>query len=96
MDIGVTGNYVEAGDYLVASVLKDSSYYSDYYSSFDKQTLTLAAGENGTLTLTGFSIMSWGEIIPEAISGAAVGYYTADGTYTALNLTTGADGFYFL
>lgn len=91
---GVTQDDVDRGDFLVASILKDSETYSDYYSFFDKKMIFLEPEEAGNLILSGFPAMSWGSVVPEAISEASLGYYTADGTYTALDLKPDKDGLF--
>ena len=44
---------LHAGDYLVASVNKDNTYYSDHYTTFDKRSTTAVVGQEFRLSLKG-------------------------------------------
>jgi len=89
-DAGIGGTSLKEqsianGAHLVGVILKDSSYWSDYYSFFDVKQKTVAVGENFSLTLQGRPGMSWsGEDEPNAgLSGIAVGTWK-NNSFTAI------------
>ena len=90
LSTGVTGDFVEHGDYLVASINADNAYYSDYYAYFRTPVIYLGVGQEATLDLQAYSGMMGGDPVP--VSGAALGCYTKDGTYTDLGITTDDHG----
>ncbi|MBQ9931159.1 MAG: hypothetical protein IJO79_02305, partial [Firmicutes bacterium] len=89
-DAGIGGTSLKEqsiadGVHLVGVILKDSSYWSDYYSFFDVKQKTVSVGENFSLTLQGRPGMSWsGEDEPNAgLSGIAVGTWK-NNSFTAI------------
>ena len=76
---------LHAGDYLVASVNKDNTYYADHYVSFAKRTSTAIAGREFALRLNGgmgsdkISIGVWNAGKFTAVDGAKI---DADGNVT--------------
>lgn len=84
---------VKAGDSLYAAVLMYETAYKDYYSCFDKTQLTVKAGEEFTLTLTGYPAATTGNNPSfSAVSGVSVGTCT-NGAFTPITgKTTDTDG----
>ena len=87
---GVTGDFVENGDYLVASINADDAYYSDFYSFFTTPVIYLEVGMEAKLDLRAYGGMMGGD--PIALEGASIGCYTKDGNYTDLGITTDEQG----
>lgn len=85
----VTEAVIEDGDYLVAAIHADDVLYSDHFSYFDKTNVYVLTGEEFSMNLNAFSVFG-GE--PEALAGAAIGYYGADGSYVDLNVATDENG----
>lgn len=79
LSTGVTGDFVEAGDSLYASVLKDSKYYSDYYGFFNETSKSVDIGESFTLTLKAKPGMTPGDAV--AVSDAVVGQVDDNGDF---------------
>ena len=87
---GVTTETVEAGDMLVAAVLTDTDLWMDYYAYFNETKISASTNEPVELILTGY-MAAWGgkeAVMPDI----ALGYYTPDGKFTALETTTDDDG----
>lgn len=61
---GVSADTVKEGDYLVASINKDSVYWADWYTFFDKTAVTAKEGGEVTLNLKGHLGMAY---TPEAL-----------------------------
>lgn len=95
LDYGVSNteySAVAAGDRIYAAILADATGWSDWYTYFDKTSLTVDAGAEFTLTLNGFAAMSYGTVTTSAISGVSVGTWS-NGTFAALDgKTTDANG----
>ena len=87
---------LHAGDYLVASVNKDNTYYADHYVSFARRSATATAGKEFALNLSGSKgsdkivIGTWNTGKFTAIDGAKI---DADGNVT---LTFAEAGTYLL
>ena len=87
---------LHAGDYLVASVNKDNTYYADHYVSFAKRSATATVGKEFALNLSGSKgsdkivIGTWNTGKFTAIDGAKI---DADGSVT---LTFAEAGIYLL
>ena len=78
---------VAEGDYLVVSVNKDDTYYSDRYSSFNTATSTVVVGSTFTLTLKA-DLSTGSAVVPNATIGT-----WSDGVFTPLEgMTTDASG----
>ena len=96
---GISGDRLENqtvadGDHLIGAILKDTSYWSDYYSFFDATEKEVRKGAAFTLTLKGRAGMSWsGTPDPDAVLGSiAVGTWD-DGRFSAVDgKTTNAAG----
>ena len=58
---GVTADTVESGDYLTASINKDTTYYSDWISSFSETSIEMDDDETAEVTLKGHLGMAWDE-----------------------------------
>lgn len=89
---GVSGDFVEQGDYLVASVNSDDTYYSDCYSYFTTPVIYLGVGQEATLDLKAYGGMMGGD--PAGVEGASIGYYDKKGEYTDLGVTTDDHGLF--
>ena len=76
ISMNVGESYVEDGDFLVACTLADTSYWSDYYTFFNKKALYPKAGEKITLNLQ--DVPAFGGDTA-ALSGATIGICTSDG-----------------
>ena len=76
-------NVVAAGDSLYAAVLMYEEAYKDWYNIFDKKALTVKAGQEFELTLSGFEGASHGaNYTLSAVSGAQIGFW--DGEFEAI------------
>ena len=51
---GVSSDDVQDGDYITAQINTDNELYSDWYSEFDKKTVTVKEGESVSLNLSGY------------------------------------------
>ena len=76
ISMNVGESYVEDGDFLVACTLADTSYWSDYYTFFNKKALYPKAGDKITLNLQ--DVPAFGGDTA-ALSGATIGICTSDG-----------------
>ncbi len=91
---GVGVDTVQAGDALVASINKDNTYFADWYTFFDANTVTVSANESFSLQLKGHLGMAY---TPEdqadvVLPGLSVGTWD-NGVFTALEgKTTDAEG----
>lgn len=86
------GESVKAGDKLYATVLKDTTNYTDFLSFFNAEEKTVEAGESFTLTLKGFQGMTSSLDSAVVIPGASVGTWN-NGTFTPISgKTTDAEG----
>lgn len=83
---GVQSDTVKDGDRLVASINADDEYYADWYSFFDRTSVSVKTGESFTLALKGHLGMAYTEetMADKALSGISVGTLAADGTFTAI------------
>jgi len=59
LSTGVTADTVSDGDYCVASINADQTYYADWYTFFDQSSATVSTNEEITLTLSGHLGMAW-------------------------------------
>ena len=87
--VGSTESSVAAGDHLYASVLKDTTSYSDICGKFNQSSLTATAGEAFTLTLSGVQNDIWTGNTTDisAISGVQLGIWES-GAFTAIDGAT--------
>ena len=85
---GVTVDTIQGGDFLLASINKDNTFYADWYTEFDKASVEATAGDEITLTLTGYQGMT-SYMNPDMAPIAGVSVKTVDGTVLG---TTGEDG----
>lgn len=82
---------VKAGDRLYAAVMTDGTYYSDYYTYFNENTVVVMPDEEVTLNLKGYLGMGYG-VQAAAISGLTIGTWEK-GEFVAINgATTDAEG----
>jgi hypothetical protein len=96
---GVGSDTVKDGDYLVASINLDDTYYADWYSYFVKgetpaYKLTTVTGTENTLSLMGHLGMAYSEedMTDVALVGISIGTWK-DGAFEALDtVKTSADG----
>lgn len=91
---GVGTDKMSAGDSLTASINKDDANYSDYYTAFDKTSVTVYPGQSFDLTLKGHLGMAWTDAgkTMTALSGVSVGTASA-GVFTPIDgKSTDADG----
>lgn len=91
---GVTASSVQEGDRLIASINADSTYYSDWYTFFDKTECNTTVGTELTLNLKGHYGMAWEaeDMTDIALSGISIGTWS-DGTFTQIpNAVTDANG----
>lgn len=91
---GGTGDYVEEGDKLVASINKDDTFCADWYTFFDKSEASVYVNEEITLTLKGHIGMAFSDEdkIDTPLKDISVGLWK-DGVFEALEgKTTDEDG----
>ncbi len=91
---GVGTDTVKNGDALTASVNKDDTYYSDWYTSFDASSKQVSVNEEFTLNLTGHLGMAYepADKADRPVAGVSVGTWD-NGAFTALDgKTTDAAG----
>ena len=91
---GVSTDTVKEGDYLVASINKDSVYWADWYTFFDKTETTVKKGEEVTLNLKGHLGMAFTPEDSEdkAISGIEIGMWENGAYRTIDNAVTDENG----
>lgn len=87
---------VSEGDFVTAYIYADSTYYSDLYTFFDQNTLSAAAGETLTLTLSGAGYdADWNPVtVPVAgaeltVNGEKTGILTDEEGKAQLQITDG-------
>lgn len=80
---------IKEGDALYASINKDDKYYADWYTYFDKKTITVDAKETFTVNLKGGKAMDMS--FDAAVKGVELGYLE-NGSFKKLETTTGNDG----
>lgn len=91
---GVSADIVDDGDYLVASLNKDNTYWADWYTYFDTSEKTLDVGEEFSITLKGHLGMGY---LPEdledtPLTDISIGILK-DGNFEAIdNLKTDENG----
>ncbi|MBR3262399.1 MAG: sirohydrochlorin cobaltochelatase [Lachnospiraceae bacterium] len=86
---GVTADTIQDGDVLLASINKDNTYWSDWYTEFDQQSVEATYGDDVTLVLTGYQgMMSY--MSPEMAPVAGVTIKTADGAVLGTTDESGA------
>ena len=83
---GVGTDTVENGDSIVASIIKDTVSYSDYYSYFDKKEEIVCKNDEITLELKGFYGMSYppDSVDTESLSDISVGLWE-DGVFKEID-----------
>lgn len=64
LQVGVSTDVVHDGDRLTASINRDDVYYSDWYTCFDRSSVTVGVGDDITLTLKGYQGMGGGAAVP--------------------------------
>lgn len=74
---------LSGGEHLLGSIVKDTSYWTDYCSWFDIQTNTVDVGEEFTLTLKGYSGMYGSFANASALSDIVIGVWK-NGAFSAL------------
>ncbi len=78
LSTGVTADTIQDGDVLLASINKDNTYWSDWYTAFDQPSVEATYGDDVTLVLSGYQgMMSY--MSPEMAPVAGVTIKTADG-----------------
>lgn len=79
LSTGVTADIIHDGDVLFASVNQDNTFWSDWYTAFDKPSVEASSGDDVTLTLTGYQgMMSY--MNPDMTPVAGVTVKTVEGT----------------
>ena len=89
LESGVTTTTVSAGDDLVASVLSDTTTWSDWFTLFDKKSLEVEVGKEVELTLKGHLGIAWEEADKKDVPLSGIEICDTDGTKLG---TTAADG----
>ena len=91
---GVTGVFLEGGEYLTAAYLTDTDLGLDWGTSFDKETADAIVGESVSLKLKGHLGMAYAEEdktdVP--LKDVQLGVWTEDGFSALEGDTTDADG----
>lgn len=89
LSTGVTADTIQDGDVLLASVNKDNTYWSDWYTVFDQKSVEATYGDEVTLVLTGYQgMMSY--MNPDMAPLAGVTVKTADGAVLGATDESGA------
>ena len=80
---------IKKGDKLYASINADDSYYSDWYTAFDKEKATVYAKRELTLNLSGFQAMAGSEVQP--VKNVMIGTWVK-GEFTPMDAVYTDDG----
>lgn len=84
---GVSSDDVQDGDYITAQINTDNELYSDWYSEFDKKTVTVKEGESVSLNLSGYQgSTAYMDDALKKIKGASVGVWNG-GSMTGAKAT---------
>ncbi len=78
---GVTVDTVKNNDHLVASINADNTYWADWYTYFDKKSVSVEVGQEVSLNLKGFLGMN--NDAASAVSGVKIGT-VSNGVFTPL------------
>ena len=91
---GVKTDKVADGDYLMASINKDATYYADWYAGFNVNKMSAVVGQDFELTLTGYLGMAYeaADKIAVAIPGVKIGTVDATGFKELEGKTTDEEG----
>lgn len=94
LSTGVTGVFLDGGEYLTAAYLTDTDLGLDWGTSFDKRTDRVVAGESVSLNLKGHLGMAYVEQdktdVP--LKDRQLGVWTEDGFSALEGVTTDTDG----
>ena len=90
LQVDVTTDVVHDGDRLTASLNQDDTYYSDWYTCFDRSRVTVGVGDDVTLTLKGYQGMGDGAAVP--VSGVSVSAMNVSGTSVSGEAVTDSAG----
>ena len=94
LSMGAKYDTVSDGDRIVASINKDSQYYSDWYSYFDETSKSVEVGEEFTLTLKGYWGMAYlpEDMTPAPLSQISVGLWQTGSFLTLEEKITDENG----
>ena len=95
LSLGVQASRVKEGCQLYAAILQDTRYYADWYTAFDKTSVSVETGASFELKLSGYygmAKMGGGDDVLKPVAGASIGTWKS-GEFTALEgVTTDSTG----